>query len=202
MKEIGFEFVTQKPDADESFPVDMPVEHVPIYLAKKKADSLRLPDESVVLTADTVVIIDGKILNKPADRGEAIGMLKSLVGRKHLVITGACLRSAYKTDAFDVRTGVTFKPVHIGEIEQYVDEFKPFDKAGAYGAQECLPVGLNPCSDEEINFLTRIGKSYLVEKSKRTSSTRGVVVIDKIDGSYFNVMGLPIHKVYERILQF
>jgi septum formation protein len=202
MKEMGFNFRVQKPDADETFADDMPVERVPIYLATKKAASLRPQDDAVVLTADTVVIIDNKILNKPSDRDEAIAMLIALAGRTHIVITAACISSNGKTDVFDVRTAVTFRSLHTREIERYVDEFRPFDKAGAYGAQECLPIGLNPCSDEEVDFLKSIGKSDLAEKTMRNSSTSGVVIIEKIDGSYFNVMGLPIHKVYERIVHF
>jgi septum formation protein len=202
MKEIGFEFKVQKPDADESFPAEMRAVEVPKYLAEKKATSLVPNDNSIVLTADTVVVIDTIILNKPASREEAIAMLKSLAGRKHTVITAVCLCSKTKMEVFDISTSVTFRSLHTDDIEKYVDEFKPFDKAGAYGAQECLPVGLNPCSDEEVDFLASIGKSGLAEKSVRSVSTKGTVIIEKIDGSYFNVMGLPIHKVYDRIVRF
>jgi septum formation protein len=166
MKEAGFEFVIEKPDVDESFPPEMPVDQVARYLASKKAEyfRLRIRDE-IVVTADTVVILFNKILNKPQDRKEAIEMLASLSGRTHLVMTGVCIVSKEKEESFDDTTEVTFQALTREEIEFYVDNYKPYDKAGAYGAQDWI----------------------------------GMVAIQKITGSYFNVMGLPIHKVYEHL---
>lgn len=166
MKEAGFEFIIEKPDADESFPDDMPVDQVARYLAAKKAEyfRLRIRDE-IVVTADTVVILFNQILNKPRDRKEAIEMLSSLSGRTHLVMTGVCIVSKEKEESFDDTTEVTFQSLTREEIEFYVDNYKPYDKAGAYGAQDWI----------------------------------GMVAIQKITGSYFNVMGLPIHKVYEHL---
>lgn len=170
MKEAGFEFTIEKPEEDESFPFSMPVHEVPRYLAEKKAKSIeyKLKGNEVILTSDTVVIIDGQILNKPKDRDEAITMLSQLSGKTHTVITAVCLLSKSKVDCFDDSTKVTFKELSENEITYYVDHYKPFDKAGAYGAQDWI----------------------------------GMVGINKIDGSYFTVMGLPMHKVYTHLQQF
>lgn len=169
MKEAGFTFHVAKPDVEETFPADLPVDQVARYLAMHKAEYFRptIKDE-VVLTADTVVIINGIILNKPADRADAIRMLTMLSGNTHTVMTGVCLLSKEKEDVFDDTTLVTFKSLHRHEIEHYVDHYQPFDKAGSYGAQDWI----------------------------------GLVAVERIDGSYFNVMGLPIHKVYERLQAF
>lgn len=166
MSESGFHFTTEKPEVDESFPPEMPVDQVARYLAAKKAESFRprIKDE-IVITADTVVILSDKILNKPADAAEAIEMLSQLSGRTHLVITGVSIVSREKEESFDDTTEVTFKPLTRDEIQFYVDHYKPFDKAGAYGAQDWV----------------------------------GMVAIEKINGSYFNVMGLPVHKVYQHL---
>lgn len=169
MKEAGFQFEIAKPEGDESFPHHMPVELVPSYLAEKKA--LTFKDKiknEVVLTADTVVILGQSIMNKPADRAEAIQMLSALSGQTHIVITAVCLLSQEKQDLFDDRTKVTFMSLSADEISYYVDHYKPYDKAGAYGAQDWL----------------------------------GMVGIEKINGSYFNVMGLPMHKVYQHLMDF
>jgi septum formation protein len=166
MREAGFEFTVEKPDADESYPDDLPVEQVARYLAVKKAESLRTSIlHEVIVTADTIVILEGKIINKPADRTEAIQMLSMLSGKTHLVMTGVCILSAEKEVSFDDTTEVTFRNLSQKEIEYYVDTHKPYDKAGAYGAQDFI----------------------------------GMIAIEKIVGSYFNVMGLPIHKVYEQL---
>jgi len=166
MKEAGFTFTVKKPDVEESFPADMPAEAVAQYLAKKKAAFFRptLADE-IIVTADTVVIIDGKILNKPQDRKEAIDMLTLLSGNRHSVMTGVCILAREKELCFDDTTLVTFNKLSQNEIEYYVDNYKPYDKAGAYGAQDWI----------------------------------GMVAIEKITGSYFTVMGLPIHRVYHHL---
>ncbi len=166
MREAGFTFSVEKPDVDEDFPHDLPVEQVAKYLATKKAEYFRSTlNDQVVVTADTVVIINNYILNKPQDRTEAISMLNVLNGKTHLVMTGVCILSAEREESFDDITEVTFKTLSQREIEFYVDNYKPFDKAGAYGAQDWI----------------------------------GMVAIEKINGSYFNVMGLPIHKVYQHL---
>lgn len=166
MRETGFTFSVEKPDVDETFPYELPVEQVARYLAQKKAAFFRTTlTDQVVVTADTVVIINNYILNKPQDRTEAISMLNVLSGKTHRVVTGVCILSAEKEASFDDTTEVTFKILTQPEIEFYVDTYKPYDKAGAYGAQDWI----------------------------------GMVAIENIRGSYFNVMGLPIHKVYQHL---
>ncbi len=166
MKEAGFEFTVEKPDVEESFPSELPVEHVAKYLAEKKAEYFRMNMKNeIVVTADTVVILKGSIMNKPADRNEAIAMLNALSGNTHQVMTGVSIISKEKEVSFDDTTEVTFQHLTSDEIEFYVDEYKPYDKAGAYGAQDWI----------------------------------GMVAIQKIKGSYFNVMGLPIHLVYQHL---
>ena len=200
MREVGFSFTKKSPDADESFSADMPVVDVAAYLARKKADSISVEGNEVVITADTVVILDDLILNKPADRTEAINMLQTLSGQTHVVITSFCIKDINTTKCFSDRTEVTFNALEKSDVERYVDQFKPFDKAGAYGAQDCLPRGTNPCSDQEMEFLTRIGRTDLAEKTFTSPEVgTGMRAIKKISGSYFNVMGLPIHLVYEQL---
>ncbi|HZY81460.1 MAG TPA: Maf family protein [Cyclobacteriaceae bacterium] len=193
MREAGFTFDVRKPDVEEDFPATMPAEEVPLFLAGKKADYFKVSDEEVVVTADTIVVINGSILNKPGDRDEAIKMLTMLSGKTHHVFTGVCISSLNKRKLFREETGVTFKKINRQEIEYYVDNFKPFDKAGSYGAQECLPEGMEPCSPDEIAFLKKIGKPELVSS---TIESKAVAAIKEISGSYFNVMGLPVHRVY------
>jgi septum formation protein len=166
MREAGFTFTVEKPDVDESFPDTMPVQQVAKYLALKKAEYFRTSlQRGIVVTADTVVILNNTILNKPADKPEAIEMLSALSGNTHLVMTGVCILSEAQEESFDDTTEVTFKKLSPSEIEFYVDTYKPYDKAGAYGAQDWI----------------------------------GMVAIEKIVGSYFNVMGLPIHRVYTHL---
>ncbi len=163
MREIGFTFSVEKPEVDESFPEELPVEQVARYLANKKAEYFRQEIHTeVIITADTVVILNGKIINKPANREDAIRMLTELSGKTHLVMTGVCILSAGKEISFDDTTEVTFRNLLPEEIAYYVDTYKPYDKAGSYGAQDFI----------------------------------GMIAIEKITGSYFNVMGLPVHKVY------
>jgi septum formation protein len=167
MKEAGFEFTMEKPEVDETFPADLPVDQVAKFLAAKKAEYFRprLNHDEIIITADTVVVLFDKILNKPEDRQEACKMLSMLSGRTHLVITGVCIIAKEKEETFDDTTEVTFVSLSKEEIEYYVDNYKPFDKAGAYGAQDWI----------------------------------GMTAIEKITGSYFNVMGLPVHKVYQHL---
>ena len=167
MKEAGFDFTVEKPEVDESFPSELPAEQVAKYLAEKKAEFFRLAmNNEIVLTADTVVILQNKILNKPANRNEAFDMLTKLSGNTHLVMTGVCIISKEKEISFEDTTEVTFVSLTREEIEFYIDNYKPFDKAGAYGAQDWI----------------------------------GMIAIEKIVGSYFNVMGLPVHKVYQHLI--
>lgn len=199
MKEAGFQFQIEKPDIDEVFPDDLPADQVARYLASVKAEHFRprMVDQ-IIVTADTVVILDGRILNKPADREQAVAMLSSLAGKTHRVMTGVSIISKEKEETFDDTTAVTFEDLSKKEIDFYIDHFRPYDKAGAYGAQDCLPQNMNPCSEEETLFLRAIGKEDLIRRSITESDPR-VVIIRKISGSYFNVMGLPIHKLHRHL---
>lgn len=201
MKEAGFEFTIEKPEVEEVFPDELPVSQVARYLAAIKAESFRpkLRDQ-IIVTADTVVILDGRILNKPNDRDDAYRMLTSLSDRRHTVMTGVSIVSKEKEENFDDTTEVTFQKLSPREIEFYIDHFKPYDKAGAYGAQDTLPAGMNPCSVEELQFLKAINNEKLITDTMTNYPEDGrVVLIREISGSYFNVMGLPIHKVYAHL---
>jgi septum formation protein len=169
LKEAGFTFTVEKSDVEEVWPEELPVTQVARYLAARKAEVFRpnLKNE-VVVTADTVVILEDKILNKPLDRSEAVSMLQQLSGKTHSVMTGVCILSAEKEIVFDDTTRVTFAPLTDEEIAYYIDTHKPYDKAGAYGAQDFI----------------------------------GMIGIYHIEGSYFNVMGLPIHKVYRQLIDW
>jgi septum formation protein len=165
----GMVFSVKTKNVPEDFPADMSVKEVPVYLARKKALAFEqeLKDE-IIVAADTVVIINGRILNKPENEQEAFDMLSLLSGCKHEVVTGVCLFSRKKTVAFSDLTEVYFRELTEQEITFYVHNYRPFDKAGAYGAQEWM----------------------------------GMIAIEKITGSYFNVMGLPVHLVYEHLKQW
>jgi septum formation protein len=204
MRQIGFEFTVEKPEVDEVYPADLPVNQVARYLASIKAEYFRLNlHDQIVVTADTVVILGNEILNKPKDREDAVNMLSKLSGRTHIVMTGVSIVSKEKEENFDDTTSVTFEKLSQSDIEFYIDHFRPYDKAGAYGAQDGLAPGTNPCSADEVEFLGSIGRQNLIEDSyTKTDPEKGVVVIKQISGSYFNVMGLPIHKVYEHLTRW
>ncbi|MDE6120889.1 MAG: Maf family nucleotide pyrophosphatase [Muribaculaceae bacterium] len=156
-------------DVDESYPDAMAPEKVPLYLAEKKARAYvgHTAKDDIVITADTVVIIDGKILGKPAGKEEAFRMLRELSGRTHMVVTGVCVSSGEMHMAFSETTRVTFGQLSDIEIKEYVERYQPFDKAGAYGIQEWTGAA-----------------------------------IERIDGCFYNVMGLPIHRLYKELSAF
>lgn len=169
LQKAGIAFSLQSKDTDEDFPASMPVENVARFLAEKKAEAFRQDlNGQIVLTADTTVLIDKQILNKPADAAEATDMLHLLSGRSHRVISGACLLHESRKISFDDTTEVFFRQLSHKEIDHYIKNYQPFDKAGSYGIQEWI----------------------------------GLVGIEKIVGSYFTVMGLPIHKVYKQLKSF
>ncbi len=171
LEELGIPFKVQSKNVEESFPSHLKPKEVAAYLSTLKAKAFldgEFNERTLIVTADTIVTIDREILGKPTDREEAIQILKQLSGKKHQVITGVTLRSKHKQTVFSVITDVYFKILSNEEIEFYVDTFKPFDKAGAYGIQEWI----------------------------------GHVAIEKIEGSYFNVMGLPTHRLYEELMVF
>jgi septum formation protein len=170
LKELGLNFEVHTKDVDESFPDDLKAEEIPLYLCQKKADAFdeELTDNTIVITADTIVWIDGQVLNKPENYEDAVRMLKMLSGKKHQVYTGVCLKSKNTTKSFYAQTDVYFKTLSQEEIDYYITNFNPYDKAGAYGAQEWI----------------------------------GYIAVEKIEGTYFNVMGLPVREVYEALLNF
>jgi len=157
-------------EVDERYPDDLPADEVAAYLSRLKSESFprELSDGEVLITADTVVLLQDRILGKPSGREGAIGMLRDLSGRNHRVITGVTLRRRDGIETFDSRTEVWFKPLTAEEIRYYVDTFQPYDKAGAYGIQEWI----------------------------------GYVGIERIEGSFYNVMGLPVQKLIARLEKF
>lgn len=170
LQDLGLQFSVQSMNVDESFPDNLPMEEIPVYLARLKASAFlpQLKNNQLVITADTIVWLDGHVLNKPADYQDAYRMLSDLSGNKHQVITGVCLLSAEKKVSFFVSTDVWFKELEDKEIRYYLDHYRPYDKAGAYGIQEWI----------------------------------GYIGIHHIEGSFFNVMGLPIQTLYEHLKTF
>lgn len=162
--------IAEMHDIDEKYPADMDPSQVPAFLSQLKADaySSQLVADEIIITADTIVINDGKILGKPHTSDEAVEMLKSLMDHTHTVITGVTLKSMCATDTFSESTQVTFGHISDGEIAAYVADYNPMDKAGAYGIQEWI----------------------------------GGAAITKIDGCFYNVMGLPLHQLYAHLKQF
>ncbi len=170
LQDAGIPFEVLAQDVDESWPEELQVEEVAPFLARKKAEALlhSLQEGEVLLTADSVVILDGKIYNKPATREEACDMLRALSGRIHRVITGVCLISTQREEVFYEVTKVFFAELTAEEIQYYVDKFKPYDKAGAYAVQEWI----------------------------------GLCKISRIEGDFYNIMGLPVQAVYQRLVSW
>ena len=166
----GLEFqLAERFECDESYPA-MPLTDVAEYLSRKKSDAypVELAEADILLTADTVVIACGEILGKPHSRDEAIAMLRMLSGSTHEVATGVTLRTSTKSHSFTSVSKVRFRQLSREEIEYYVDNYRPMDKAGSYGIQEWI----------------------------------GYVGIEHIDGSFYNVMGLPIQRLYCELERF
>lgn len=153
---------------DESYPQDLPADEVAIYISKAKAEAYKavIADSELVITADTVVVLGDKVLGKPSNREEAFDMLKALSGKTHRVITGACLTTQQEQRSLSVVSEVTFKTLADWEINYYIDNYRPYDKAGAYGIQEWI----------------------------------GYIGVTALRGSYFNVMGLPVQRIYQELL--
>jgi septum formation protein len=154
---IGVEFkVLVKDGIDEDFDSEMPFNEVAVFLACKKANSYiaEIKDNVILITADTIVFTNHVILNKPADKTEAIRMLMSLSGKEHKVITGVCIKSATKESCFSSESTVYFKDLEYSEIEYYIDNFKPYDKAGAYGIQEWIGyIGITKIEGSYFNVM-------------------------------------------------
>ena len=165
---LDFDFTVEKNACeDESFDDTLPLNEVAIYLADKKSDHFLRPisENEILITADTIVICDERVLNKPSTVDEAFEMLKFLSGKTHTVSTGVTIRTSIKRVSFSDETEVKFKELTDDEIIYYIEHYKPFDKAGSYGAQDWI----------------------------------GLVAIEKINGSYFNIMGFPVHRFYSEI---
>lgn len=157
-------------DIDETYPDNIKSHDVAEYIAKKKADAYKqsIASNELIITADTVVILDGEIFGKPSNADDAYNMLQKLSGRTHQVITGVCLLTKTEQRVFRVTTDVTFKELEMEEIKYYVDNYKPFDKAGAYGIQEWI----------------------------------GYIGVTSLSGSYFNVVGFPVQRIYTELQKF
>jgi len=170
LKSLGFEFTTKPINANEDFSPELKAQQIPIYLAEKKANAYpdQLKDDEILITSDTIVWCVGKVLNKPADFAEGKIMLESLSGKMHEVFTAVCLKSKNKQITFYDTSKVYFKKLKLEEIEYYLTNFSPYDKAGGYGVQDWI----------------------------------GYIGIDKIEGSFYNVMGLPVKELYEELIKF
>lgn len=140
LKELGFDFTIKTKDTDESYPSDFAESKVAEFIAQKKANALinEIKEDELLICSDTVVVINNEILGKPQDYNEAFSMLSKLSGNSHKVITGVVLANPLKKHSFSVTTEVTFKELSKDEIDFYINEYKPFDKAGAYGIQEWI----------------------------------------------------------------
>jgi septum formation protein len=173
LSSLGIDFRIVEPDDCENYPSSLKREEIALYLAGRKAESVIEKERdkllnSIVIASDTIVCLDNIVLNKPASRKEAIQMLKKLSGKDHEVITAVCLAGNSRQHSFYSKTKVYFANLQDDEIEFYVDNYKPYDKAGSYGIQEWI----------------------------------GYIGIEWIEGSYFNVMGLPVQKLYTELKKF
>lgn len=169
LKGLGIDFeVRVLPDIEENYPDDLPVSQIAEYIAKEKAEAYRevMGEDDLIITADTVVIVGDEVMGKPADADDARRMLHQLSNCTHQVITGVCLTTKDVQRRFSVTTDVTFKQLSEQEITHYIENYRPFDKAGAYGIQEWI----------------------------------GYIGVTALNGSYFNVMGLPVQRIYSELL--
>ena len=168
---LGLQFeVRVLADIDENYPPTLPATQIAKYIAHKKAEANRaiMAKNEMIITADTIVVVDNMVMGKPADDADAIRMLSTLSGKTHKVITGVCITTLNKQTVFDVTTGVTFKALTDEEINYYITHFHPTDKAGAYGIQEWI----------------------------------GYIGVTGLEGSYYNVMGLPVQRIYDELCAF
>ncbi|MBN2662709.1 MAG: septum formation protein Maf [Bacteroidales bacterium] len=171
LKQLGVNFnIAVREDVEENYHRSLEKEEIAMYLSDKKSTAYKnlIKDNRVLITADTIVWIEGTVLSKPKNKPDAVKMLNILSGKKHSVITGITLKTTTKHHTFFCLTDVWFKNLSSKEINYYVDNFKPFDKAGAYGIQEWI----------------------------------GLIAVEKIEGSYNNVVGLPIQKLYTELDAF
>ena len=165
LADLGIEFeVRVMQGIDESYPPELPTAEIAVHISRKKAAAYieQLADDELVITADTIVVLDNEVMGKPADEDEARQMLRHLSGRRHEVITGVTVATTSRSSTFDVVSTVEFAPLSNDEIDYYVTRYQPLDKAGAYGIQEWI----------------------------------GCMGVKNIEGSFYNVMGLPLHRLY------
>jgi len=169
LKNAGFDFIQKVKPCDETFPETLLCKDIALYLAEKKMSSFKTEcADHIIITADTIVILDDHILGKPNNHQEAYEMLSVLSGRTHEVITGVCIQQAHTIEKLSVSSKVEFRTMKKEEMDYYIEVFKPFDKAGSYGIQDWL----------------------------------GLTVVKNIEGSYYNVMGLPMYEVYQALRTF
>ena len=167
---LGFDFeVRVLPDIDESYPTELQGDEIPLYISRKKADAYAssLQRDELLITADTIVWLDGQVLEKPKNEADACRMLRALSGKTHQVFTGVCLTTTEKQVSFCACSDVTFSTLTDSEIKHYVQHYRPLDKAGAYGIQEWI----------------------------------GYIGVERIEGSFFNVVGLPVQQLYRNLKQ-
>ena len=166
-KDLEIDFSIQLKEIEEIYPENLKGVAITDYLSNWKSDAFStLNDNDLLITSDTIVWLEGKALGKPKDAKDAFTMLRAMSGKKHEVITSVCLKSTSFQKIINDITIVTFKELSDDEIHYYINNYKPFDKAGAYGIQEWM----------------------------------GFIGIEKIEGSYFNVVGLPVHKLYKELM--
>lgn len=170
LRELGVPFEIRLKEVEEIYPEELQGAETTDFLAELKAKSMddTLSPNEILITSDTIVWHKGKALGKPKDYDDAFIMLKTLSGNTHEVITSVCIKSLEKSDVFNETTKVTFNTLSDAEIKYYLDNYKPFDKAGSYGIQEWI----------------------------------GLVAIARIEGSYANVVGMPVDKVYQHLSKF
>jgi septum formation protein len=170
LKELGLRFEVVVREWTEKYPGHLKGEEIALFVARGKAKTFQseIKDNEIVITADTIVWCNNKVLDKPAGKDDAKRILREISGNTHEVITGVCLLSSDKQSSFFSSTKVTFKELSDEEIDYYVTSFNPYDKAGAYGIQEWI----------------------------------GIAACSHIEGSYFNVMGLPVEQVYHELQKF
>lgn len=171
LKELGIDFeVLANNEIEETWPPGLTKEQIPVYLAELKAGHImpEVPENTLLITADTIVWLNGRVIGKPVDKPDAVRILKELSGAVHEVITGVCMRSGNRKRTFTASSLVYFAKLSDDEIDYYLENYQPFDKAGAYGIQEWI----------------------------------GYIGLEKIEGSYFNVMGLPVQKLYTELKSF
>jgi len=170
LKELGLKFEIAVKEYDESYPDGLSGDEIARFVSHAKAGSFagEISENEIIIAADTIVWCNGRVLGKPADEKEAAGFLMAISGNTHEVITGVTLRSCSREITFSESTHVTFEPFSEEEINYYIQNYKPFDKAGAYGIQEWI----------------------------------GIIACSHIDGSYFNVVGLPVQRLYKELQNF